>query len=509
MGVIIAVLARRLPVLVVATILGVAVLADLRLAAMDLPQRHAVPSEVVEVTRPVPAYLQGHHADDRILSVARTEYELNDIAAIDGRHPGQSDAERFWFTSAMKLDEVMSPNVPLRYGLNTADGYDGGVLPLRRYLDIASLLVPREELRSDGVLRTRLIAVPEARLLDLLGISAVIAGRAANVELDGVRYDVATARTLAPGDRVMVNLPGPLQISAIGLLASVAESSDTSAGELVLTRDYRLPESIPLRTGQEVYGELAPGPSHADLPTAGPSRAPRKDTAVRIPVADGPPVTSLEWIWTGPGRLTLRAATAISGDGSQRQLVLQEGLNPVEFPSQRLFLRSTLSTTALIPVDGVRGDARDDASALAWLKSATAEELKSQVAIAPETSTVPVPGDLRNPAGRSSAPATFERLTSSPERIVYRRLAEGNAGLLVIPDAWFPGWRAEVDGQPASVVRANILFKAVFVPYWGQQVTLIYDPISVRVGAVISILALVIWIVFMVRGGIGIRGMSR
>jgi hypothetical protein len=217
----------------------------------------------------------------------------------------------------------------------------------------------------------------------------------------------------------------------------------------------------------------------------------------------------MEWTWMGPGALALRGATAISGEGSQRPLVLQEGLEVVEFPGHKLYVRPAPSATALIPFDGVRTDARDDASALEWLRSASARELMSEVALAPETAAFPWPGDIRNPAGRSSLAATFVRVPGPPERIVYRRETEGDAGYLLIPDAWFPGWRAEVDGQPATVQRADVLFKAVFVPYWAQEVTLIYDPAWVRIGAVISAVSLLVWLGMMVRGRIGIRGARR
>jgi hypothetical protein len=443
------------------------------------------------------------------LSVARTEYELDDVAAIDARYPGLSDSARFWFTSAMKLDEVMSPNRPLHYGLSTADGYDGGILPLRRFLDVASLLVPREELRSDGVLRTRLIAVPETRYLDLLGIRTVIAGKAVDVELDGVRYDVATARTLRPGERFMIHLPQPLQISPIGLLASVSEPTDGSIGELVLTRVDGSRTAIPLRLGQEVFGELAPGPVSADQPTAGISRAPRKDSAVQVPVPDGAPVTSMEWTWMGPGTLALRGAIAMSGNGSQQQLTLHEGLSRIEFPTLKLFARPTSETTPLIPITGVRRnqdglDVWDDASALEWLREATGDELKTQIAVASSASEAAMPGDIRDPLGPNRLPGEFRRVSSTPERIVYRRESEGAPGYLLVPDAWFPGWRAEIDGRSAVVQRANVLFKAVWVPTTAREVVLSYEPASVRIGAMISAVAVLVWLAMMVRGRIGL-----
>ncbi len=485
---------------VVSAIVALAVLVDLRFAALDLPQRHAVPSEVADQNRGVPTSLRAmadaSRPRDRLLSVARTEYELDDIATIDARFPDLSPTARFWFTSAMKLDEVMSPNVPLTYGLSTADGYDGGVLPLRHYLDIASLLIPREEIRADGVLRTRLIALPEARYLDLLGVSAVIAGRSVDLELDGVRYDVATARSLAAGERITMTLPEPSRITGLGILASVADGAETSTGDLVLTRVDGRSEQRSLRVGREIYTELEPGPVSAEQPTAGPSRAPRRDTAVRLVVPSGAPVASLDLTWAGPGRLALRAITALDEDGSQRALLLQEGLTVVDFPTQKLFRRTVQPWSTLMR----EAQVRDDPSALDWMRAASADELKSTVMLAPR--------DRVEPEQASSAednPGTFRLIPSAPERIVYVRESEGAPGYLLVPDAWFPGWRAQIDGQPAEVQRADVLFKAVWVPTWARQVELNYEPASVRAGALISVAALLLWLGLMVGECLGWR----
>jgi uncharacterized membrane protein YfhO len=37
-------------------------------------------------------------------------------------------------------------------------------------------------------------------------------------------------------------------------------------------------------------------------------------------------------------------------------------------------------------------------------------------------------------------------------------------GILVLNDVWHPWWRASVDGKPAKILQANVLFRAVVVP---------------------------------------------
>ena len=60
-------------------------------------------------------------------------------------------------------------------------------------------------------------------------------------------------------------------------------------------------------------------------------------------------------------------------------------------------------------------------------------------------------------------------------------------GYLVLTDAYYPGWTATVDGQPAEIERADIMFRAVKVPAGQHRVELRYQPQSFSLGLLISI----------------------
>jgi len=59
--------------------------------------------------------------------------------------------------------------------------------------------------------------------------------------------------------------------------------------------------------------------------------------------------------------------------------------------------------------------------------------------------------------------------------------------LLVLNDVWYPGWKAYVDGKQQQIVRANFVFRGVFLEAGRHDVFFIYDPWQFKAGAAISI----------------------
>lgn len=69
---------------------------------------------------------------------------------------------------------------------------------------------------------------------------------------------------------------------------------------------------------------------------------------------------------------------------------------------------------------------------------------------------------------------------------------------IVVLQSYAPGWSATVDGRPAGVVPADVLFQAVRVPAGRHRVTLTYRPASVSVGLGLSGIGLLLMILFFV-----------
>jgi len=59
-------------------------------------------------------------------------------------------------------------------------------------------------------------------------------------------------------------------------------------------------------------------------------------------------------------------------------------------------------------------------------------------------------------------------------------------------DTYFPGWIATVNGQPAKIYQADYNFRAVQLPAGKSTVSFSYQPLSLKVGVVLSVLAMVV-----------------
>ncbi|HEY7068295.1 MAG TPA: hypothetical protein VII06_42995 [Chloroflexota bacterium] len=72
------------------------------------------------------------------------------------------------------------------------------------------------------------------------------------------------------------------------------------------------------------------------------------------------------------------------------------------------------------------------------------------------------------------------------------RVVANQAVWLVVAESWDPSWRGTVDGASAALVPGNYAFRAVRVPEGTHLVELRYEPASVRIGGVVTLVALLV-----------------
>lgn len=165
-------------------------------------------------------------------------------------------------------------------------------------------------------------------------------------------------------------------------------------------------------------------------------------------------------------------------------------LQPLEHP--RLELVHALPGFAVHRRDGAFPVARVVPHAR-WMSDARAvlDTLAREPRPEREVLLVGAPADpLSDPAPHPTwepGEVTVER--PSPDRLDVRVHA-GSGGWLVLHEAWYPGWVAELDGEPVPLRPADHAFRALRLPPGDHVVRTRYAPGSTRVGLGISALAL-------------------
>jgi uncharacterized membrane protein YfhO len=66
------------------------------------------------------------------------------------------------------------------------------------------------------------------------------------------------------------------------------------------------------------------------------------------------------------------------------------------------------------------------------------------------------------------------------------RVSTDKPALLVISENYYPAWKASVDGQPTTILRANYTFRAIPLPAGQHEVRLFYESDSLRRSALVS-----------------------
>ncbi len=92
--------------------------------------------------------------------------------------------------------------------------------------------------------------------------------------------------------------------------------------------------------------------------------------------------------------------------------------------------------------------------------------------------------------GSADAAGTARITDYEPERVRLQVSSSGPA-LAVLGDNHYPGWKAEVDGRPADIERVDYLFRGVRVGAGLHTVEFRYEPLSWRIGWIVSLLALI------------------
>jgi hypothetical protein len=85
---------------------------------------------------------------------------------------------------------------------------------------------------------------------------------------------------------------------------------------------------------------------------------------------------------------------------------------------------------------------------------------------------------LEGPASPANSAGGDAHIISYRNTVIETSVDSPGGGWQVLNDLWHPWWYAEVDGQPAPILRANVLFRAVAVPAGRHRVTFRFRPLA-------------------------------
>jgi hypothetical protein len=94
---------------------------------------------------------------------------------------------------------------------------------------------------------------------------------------------------------------------------------------------------------------------------------------------------------------------------------------------------------------------------------------------------------LRSVSRAAPDPSEDVRVTTQGPLRVVLDVSLHSAGLVVLAVVDYPGWNLEIDGKPAEILRVNRAMRGALVRAGPHRLTYTYSPISVKIGAVLSL----------------------
>ncbi|UCE26120.1 MAG: YfhO family protein [Candidatus Coatesbacteria bacterium] len=103
--------------------------------------------------------------------------------------------------------------------------------------------------------------------------------------------------------------------------------------------------------------------------------------------------------------------------------------------------------------------------------------------------------------GSISYPVETEIVEYSNNEVVIEYESPAPA-VLYFSDLYYPGWRAELDGEPVEIIRANVIGRAVAAPAGRHEVRFYYLPRSFATGLTVTCLFLLVYAGLLVADGL-------
>ncbi len=400
----------------------VLVIAELLLAAQNLPDKDLAPPDVYLGQRFTISQLQALQADEiapgRTVAISQLYFDPGDLAGLRGRFDalGMDEYAQSHALDAVKKQEMLMPNQALTWGISSLDGFGGGITPSNAYTQFTSLLLPDDALRAvDGRLGERLAlpacrgaCLPALQWLQMTDTRYLITDKIHDIWHDGIAYDTTLARYWQGVKALeLPDYTDQARVLHTEPLADEAEPISLADGTLLTISDAGGLGDI-LRQNAGIIAISAVNSQHSSI-----------FSQLQPPGFSRVLSSDIEIYQLPPGQ---RAALATE---------------PVYLPDDWQSREAAL--------DKLRGGANYIIHGAPQLPAADMQGAQVEVT-AYEATRVTL---------RVNAPAP---------------------AYLVLADAWYPGWAAVVNGEATPIYRANIMFRAVAVPAGESQVAFQFEP---------------------------------
>ena len=436
-----------------APLLAVALCVELLVASQFQPYARASDDQALTDLRPATADLlagqQLSGTSQRILALSGLFFDPGDMQEQKLIYGPQLNADELYDRIiATKQKEVLSPNLSLYYRLYSVDGYDGGLLPLRSYSNFVQQFLPTatdptQAGATDGRLREMLSGVPADEWLDRMAVKYVIADKTHDVFIDNVYYDLLFPQPIS------TTLPLTLDAFSSTALGVVLSAPGHQAGDLLL-------------------------------------RATLSDTAGIIGTYDitaTPAVTN--------------AYFSVRLSWPDRRAPSQVSFSPVEKGVTLLGMTSIDPAAGTFQSQPIRGQYDMRLVHSGDVKIYENQHPAPRAFISPLADCSTVDGQLQINVITDTTSFTENTVRIVQDEAEQMTLQTNAAlpGWLIVRDAYYPGWAAWIDGEQTPIRQADGMFRAVQILPGKHTVTMRYEPVTVRTGAIASGAGLLIWLV--------------
>lgn len=391
------------------------------------------------------------------------------------------------------VDDDLHPIRNALYGIPSVSGY--GPLEPKAYQEATGI-------DTAGAIQD----VPNPSLQRVLGITHVVFNR----DMSG-SLQFGSCAAEAPDAILQFDLPAPVRATGIRVISNMSCSVTRPDGDPVLTVDVTPEEKggeVALLAGRDTSewahdrSDVRDVIKHARAPIESSFNAGGFSGHVyqaELPLATSGPIDVR--------RLSLRFLGNHGGILSVRKLELTNAENGTVYPLNPNALKlGSSATIRKMDEDLSVAKLRTEPGGLAWLVSEVRSVPTDVAAQTVRTGMFPN-GQPFDPDTVALVDGLAPKLDSVPASVGQRgkvtpisedgarlslRVDAPSRSFLFLSHSYHPGWVAYVNGQKMPLYRANAAFQGVVVPAGTSEVTLVLDPLSLKLGGLISLIALLI-----------------